>query len=532
MTRCGWLTLVTVAIAILVLPGRGLGDQCEQSCGDTVLCHKEVVECLIDAARVREAIDRLKNLREKHPKEPAIGRLLAHAYLADNNAFWAERVLYQLIEENPSDCETLSWLAWVYIQGGDLEQARETMKSEKRCPRTHADHARWQVLESYMARAKGDAERARESFERLGDAVEAFPEDVEMWRHLNRKENPAWIEPISVRMMVSGGFTSDARAGSPADITGSAKNSGFGKLDLFSRFVLPTPYFFKPTVEGNLKANGLAAKTARELSYMDLSIRPGVILGRSFPRILVGYNGKLLLMGLEGKEKFSETHRGEVELETDFDLLVFAGAGRGIFREGGRTRTELDGGVGFSFAPHRYLKIMTALSGRYHFAVGDAYEKMGGSGLLVGRVDFGQGFYGRIGVIPSVDYYPKSGGDLGEVAFGTDKKRFDFSIKQFEELWSPALWGFRIGLRYEFSYRDSTADEKQSDYDYIEHRVLLNLRYYFSINPWSPRGTKNDKHVPLDYGLKSQDERSLDEERIQDLLRQDEAARASSSCVE
>ena len=175
---------------------------------------------------------------------------------------------------------------------------------------------------------------------------------------------------------------------------------------------------------------------------------------------------------------------------------------------------------------------MTAVSGKYYFAVGDAYDQVGGIALLAGRIDFGPGLYGRIGVTPGVDYYPRSGGDIGTLAFGTEKKRFDFTIKQFEEVWSPALWGIRIGIRYEFSYRNSTADAEQSNYNYLEHRALVALRWHFDANPWSPREARSDTHVPLDYGLEARDGSGFDEDRIQDLLRQDEATRAGSSCVE
>jgi len=56
------------------------------------------------------------------------------------------------------------------------------------------------------------------------------------------------------------------------------------------------------------------------------------------------------------------------------------------------------------------------------------------------RIDFGPDMYARLGVTPGLDYYPSSGGAIGELAFGTDEKRLDFLLKQFEELWSPAFW--------------------------------------------------------------------------------------------
>ena len=353
----GWSFWGT-AVAVLSSAQTAVADDCRKPCIGNMACHIEVTDCLIQSDHTRDAIDRLKVLVEKHPDNPAYGRLQAHAYLADENAFWAERVLLQLLEKNPRDCESRSWLAWVYIQGGDLAQAREVMRTESRCPLSSVEHARWQVLEAYLARAEGDKERARIATETLGETFEAFPEDVAAWCHLHSQENPGWIEPISMRLMILGGYTSNARAGSPADPSASGSPSALGRLDLYSRLVIPTSGFFRPAVDGNVKAHGLTAPEARELSYLDLSIRPGVILGRTFPRVLVAYKGNLLLIHLDEKELYYEAHRGEAELETSFGLLAFSGVGRRIFREGGRTRTELDGGVGASFSLHDRFKLM------------------------------------------------------------------------------------------------------------------------------------------------------------------------------
>ena len=108
---------------------------------------------------------------------------------------------------------------------------------------------------------------------KLGNVAEAYPEDIEVWRHLNLRENPGWIEPVSLRLMVSGGYTSNARAGSPADPTVAESLSGLGRLDLFSRLVIPTSHFFRPALEGDVKAHGLTEREARDLTYLDLSIR-------------------------------------------------------------------------------------------------------------------------------------------------------------------------------------------------------------------------------------------------------------------
>jgi hypothetical protein len=99
-------------------------------------------------------------------------------------------------------------------------------------------------------------------------------------------------------------------------------------------------------------------------------------------------------------------------------------------------------------------------------------------------------------------------------------------------LWSPSWAGFRIGIGYEFSWRESTADESTDNYDYQEHRLLFKTRFVFDLNPWAPKVITPKNHIELGYGIATRGEAGLDDERIQDLLRQDEAARRGSSCVE
>ena len=68
-------------------------------------------------------------------------------------------------------------------------------------------------------------------------------------------------------------------------------------------------------------------------------------------------------------------------------------------------------------------------------------------------------------------------------------------------------------------------------YDYKEHRVLLGARWSLNLNPFAPREVSPEGHVPLPYGIEDGGD-GFDEDRIQDLLRQDEAARAGSACVD
>jgi hypothetical protein len=52
-----------------------------------------------------------------------------------------------------------------------------------------------------------------------------------------------------------------------------------------------------------------------------------------------------------------------------------------------------------------------------------------------------------------------------------------------------------------------------------------------NLDPWAPRVVDPPNHIPLDYGIGLDAEPGLEEERIQDLLRQDETARRGSTCM-
>ena len=92
--------------------------------------------------------------------------------------------------------------------------------------------------------------------------------------------------------------------------------------------------------------------------------------------------------------------------------------------------------------------------------------------------------------------------------------------------------GVRAGMRYELAWRNSTADLSVGldNYDYTEHRAVIGLRWAWGGDPWLPRAMRPSDHVALDYGVE-EGTGSGDEERIRDILRQDEAARRGSSCV-
>jgi len=497
----------------------GMVLACIKPCQDKVSCEIEVADCLLKAGRAREAIARLKPLAEKHP---ALARLLARAYLADDNPAWAQKTLKEAIARDPGDCQSRSWLAWVHVSQGFLDLAKEAL-DQPGCPVAEVDQIRWLLLRAYLARMEEKHEDALNLLHQAGGSDLMYPEDEELLSVLRSRVDPSWIVPVDLRLDLSAGFTSNAAADSridpytPPDPVGSP----LGRLEFFGRFVWPLLPSVRPVFEANLWGQGMMSTGTRELSYLEASGRTGALIGRGFPRILVGYRHDGLLLN-QGVQPYYKGHRLEAELETA-NLTAFAGGGRRLFNDETRSRIELDGGAGGHFLAGERMRLLLVGSFRYYLADEDYYDQFGGTGMAVARIDMGSGYSARLGVVGGFDYYPNSAGE-----FGIRGDRLDLLATISTGMWGPAYRGLRLGFVYDLSWRDSSADTELRDYDYTEHRFLVKVALAFELDPWAPKTAKPVDHVGMRYQIGDLDEAGLFEEKIQDLVRQDELFRRGS----
>jgi len=142
-----------------------------------------------------------------------------------------------------------------------------------------------------------------------------------------------------------------------------------------------------------VRSLGYTSEAGRDVSYLLVGGRPGVILGR-LPNALLAYRYEgLLITGGDqydaGPLWFYQGHRGEVEAGILPSLTVFGGAGRRLFREVGRSRTELDGGGGGNLNLGARARVLGALTGRWHAAEKAPYDLWGGSALVFDRHPIG-----------------------------------------------------------------------------------------------------------------------------------------------
>ena len=481
---------------------------------------------LVARGQGAQAIPLLKAEIERDPTSESLRLLLARAYLDDGNDFWALRTVAAAADLHPEDCNLPLWLAWIQIRQGALDQARTLLDGA--CSHWQPEKTRRALLSAMLAEQAGSQAEAQARLDDARAASLAYPEDRAAISQLQDRPETGYLAPFSGRLELGLGWAANARAGSPTDPTeaGTSASSPVGQTAVWVRFVMPGRSWVRPSLEAETHAMGYTAAAGRDFSYLMLGARPGVLLGRGNRRVLLAYHYEsLLLAGGDPFQKgpfwFYDSHRGELEIEVFSGLTVFGGVGKRNFRETGRSRLEADGGIGGAFEVGSRLHLLGALSGRLHDAKNDAYDLRGASLLIAADVRLPRRWSMRAGFLGSYDVYPRWDGYLDMLVRERQDRLLKLSVSAFIP---PLRDQVRLGFSYEFSTRDSTAQP----FAYTDHRLLAKLIWTFTADPWLPAAVAPSDHVALDYGLHS---RELTE-RVQDLLRQDEAVQRSSSCQE
>jgi tetratricopeptide (TPR) repeat protein len=481
---------------------------------------------LLERGEASKTITWLKQAIERHPDSKVLQWLLVRAYLRDGNNFWAFRTLNMLAQRFPSDCEPWLWTAWIQIQQGALEEAREALSSAKCRPKT-PHSARKALLASMVEQHAKEQHRAKKHLEKARRADAVFAEDLDAIERQITMLDPGYIDPITAKLDLAFGWTSNATAASPVDPQSAREDasSPTGQAGLWLRLVAPTSRYLRPTVELDSRALGYTFEVGRSFSYLLMGGRPGLMIGDTTPNALIAYHYETYLLAggdryNEGPIWFYEAHRGEAEISLFSSLTLFGGVGRRIFRHYIRSRNEFDGGIGGNVSIDKTWRILGALTARGYIANKKVYDLIGGSALLSAEARLPERWSIRAGALLDYDAYPSSMGYFDEAS-----KRIETALKISGSGFSPPIFeGVKIGLTYEYSQRFSSI----ASYDYTDHRILLKLLWNLSFDPFLPRAITPKGHVAIDYGFEAEEM----EERIQDLLRRDESIQRGSSCVE
>jgi tetratricopeptide (TPR) repeat protein len=483
---------------------------------------------LIEGGRSREAVEFLKKaLASPAPDAKSLNLLLARAYMIEGNDFWALRTLAQVPKP---DCEAFLWIAWVHIRQGALDEARDALQQAP-CDPNSPTNARRLLLTSIVERNARDPGKASEALEQARRSAAAYPEDRAAMALFTRQD-PDHIPVLSMRMDLQTGWVSNALTGTPIDPATADQDasSPTANLSLWFRIAPPSSaeHLLRPTLEAQIRGAGYSSEAGRDLSYTLFSFRPAFGFQGRFLRGLLAYRHESSLIASgdlydEGPLWFYMAHRGEFELEGPGGFLLFGGAGHRKFREIGRSRVEADGGAARRLRLGKRAHLTLAATARRYWAEKDPYHLWGGT--LLGSLDIGlaRGWSLRPGFSLSLDSYPDSPGyfDLSHA----DVARQDATIKISTALFiPPPIASLQLGIAYEYAARVSNLDA----FHYTDHRLMLKTLWGFSSSPSLPESETPPGHLPLDYGLGS----DVLQDRIQDLLRQDESIQRSSSCLD
>ena len=483
---------------------------------------------LLEANKTREAIDLLKEGLKHDPDSTQLAHLLSNAYLADGNQYWAIRVLHQHFQKT-NNCESLSRIVWIHIENKELDRAEELLISEQsRCgSKAGLAAARWKLLHSLVDYYKDRPGSARDLLDAARKEKKHFEEDARLLRFLTNKLDPGRIDPFSIRIEMGVGLNTNAVMTSIIDDQnqGTQSESWLYLNEHEVRFVPPVHRLFRPAFEYRGKAKIFFESDARDYSFYEINGRAGFILGDAPPRAGFYYaNQDLLLTGGdkydEGARWFLEAHRAELEFEVRNWLLIYGGGGRRFFRERARTRDEYDLGAAVRFSLPENLNLSTIIAGRYYNADIDAYDLLGESTLVaLYYYYFSDGYFRIAGSVSMDDYF----GSVDYFENGISRR--DTVLKAMPSFWSPSKNGFSLGLTYDYTNRKSNVKV----YEYEAHEFLLKLRWKWLVDPWSGKPVYLKNHVPLLYNLGAF---GGHEERMQDLLRQEDLSQKGSSCVD
>ena len=168
---------------------------------------------LLDRGRSRDAVTLLKTGIAQDPASTVLRYLLAKAYIADNNDFWALRTLADLAEKLPEDGEPLLWSAWIRLGQGDLDGARDDLEAAE-CPLGSPAQTRWYLFSAMTALHAGQRDAAKGSLDQAYRSSQIFREDRIVLDRLLGQIDPGFQTPMSGKLELSLGWASNARAGS------------------------------------------------------------------------------------------------------------------------------------------------------------------------------------------------------------------------------------------------------------------------------------------------------------------------------
>jgi hypothetical protein len=328
---------------------------------------------------------------------------------------------------------------------------------------------------------------------------------------------------------LAAGYTSNAFSAAPVDEqTEGTAASPVVAGNIAARAVLGSHAWIRPTLDARVRAEQLLRGVASDLSFRQLALRPGVLLGLQQPRLELRYAAEAVHWQggddySSGPLWYSEAHRGEFEIDASQQLMAFGGAGYRLFRDRVRSRFEIDQGVAWGLPLSPTLDLTLGGSARWYRARAHAYTQLGATGLAQLDVSLPSRLLLRETGSVSGDLYPYSESYFPSAG---DAQRQELLVRMMLGLWWPTGSPLRGAIEYSYTSRTSTA----SAYQFDDHRVLLRLRWSLDSDRFGNTVIPRAGRVPLETetgNVRSRESRAT----IRELMRQDEATQRGSSCL-
>lgn len=475
-----------------------------------------------DPDSAKQALNLLKDARQCHPENAEIRRAVGIAYAKVENYPWAIKTLNAQLAQDPQDCTSRAWIAWIYIQMGMMDEARPFL-SDKKCS-DDTMKSRLQLIHAFHAIARDDKETARRQLEAAYASDTLTESDSQALKSLQSLTGQTYDPNLSWKAELAAGYTSNALSGSPTDPRMLDKDLDSALLDYDIRITLdPWKHPFARSIfEAQVNGEWLFSDDARDASYTDIVLRPGVVINWDSIKFGAYYRPEFLITS--GGDVYNQgpllsymSHRIELDLELWSWLYIFGGYGHRTFRQRVRTRDEADIGAGGYHTLGAGFALTWGATYRHWFSTGDMYDLNGTNISLALDYRIARALFRLSGSYAFDDYADSKG------YFDQSNARRDHIARGTLQVWSPDWKGLRIGLQVKASRRWSTAD----DYNFTDYRGALAIRWTGNLDFYEP-STIPDDYYALPWNL----EHAESTERIRDIIQQDEDLQRNSSCLQ
>jgi hypothetical protein len=495
----------------------------------------DVRAALTDAARLQQsganesAIELLKRARRIHPDEELLVLALARAYVADKNDFWALNVLSEAIGRRPPACQARAFAAWVELRQANLDQALEMLDAPA-CLAVPALHTRFLLIRAMVADQRGQPRRVVSLLDRARALRTIYAEDQALLTNLAARYQRGRLPLVAGDIAIGIGFATNGLADSPVDLETPRQSmaSPVGSVDARARAVIPASDRIRPVLEAGAAAEQLA-DAASEFSYRQLFVRAGALFGYERPRLLTSYVADAVATRAGTADEagtlwYARGHRAEYELEVSERWVAFGALGYRSLREPGRSRFEVEQGLGLSAPLTPTVRIGAGVSARGYEAKTEAYDQLGAALLVRLEIALPRPLTLREALAVSGDVFPRSEGFFASARGG---ERRDLLVRATAGLWASLGHSLESGLEYAYANRDSSA----GDYGFSDHRILLRWAVTFDSDRLFTESISSEGRVPLETGSQEMERLQGAEPSVRELVRQNEAAQRGSSCM-